>query len=123
MRANALKGRRFKSVGEQNLFLKQWESQIADKRIHGTTRKQVAACFEQERAHLQPLPASLFPFFQEARRNVHRDSYVEVARAFYEAPAELVGHQVWVRWDSRCVRVFNERMEQVQIHESGTGSV
>jgi hypothetical protein len=116
VRANALKGRRFKSLSEENLFLKQWESQVADKRIHGTTRKQVATCFEEERAHLQPLADSLFPSFQEARRNVHRDSYVEVARAFYEVPAELIGHQVWVRWDSRCVRVFNERMEQIQIH-------
>jgi transposase len=116
VRGNALKGRRFKSLGEENLFLQQWESQVADKRIHGTTRKQVAACFEQEHPHLQPLPDSLFPCFQEARRNVHRDSYVEVARAFYEVPAELIGHQVWVRWDSRCVRVFNQRMEQVQIH-------
>ena len=116
VRANALKGRRFKSLGEENLFLQQWESQIADKRIHGTTRKQVAACFEQERPHLQGLPDSLFPCFEEARRNVHRDSYVEVARAFYEVPAELIGHQVWVRWDSRCVRIFNQRMEQVQIH-------
>ncbi len=116
LRANALKGRRFKSLAEENLFLEHWESQVADKRIHGTTRKQVAACFEQERPHLQPLPDSLFPSFQEARRNVHRDSYVEVARAYYEVPAELIGHQVWVRWDSRCVRVFNQQMEQVQIH-------
>jgi hypothetical protein len=30
--------------------------QYRDKRIHGTTRKQVAACFEEERPHLQPLP-------------------------------------------------------------------
>jgi transposase len=116
VRANALKGRRFKSLAEENLFLKHWESQVADKRIHGTTRQQVAACFEQERPHLRALPDSLFPSFQEARRNVHRDSYVEVARAYYEVPAELIGHQVWARWDSRCVRIFNQRMEQVQIH-------
>ena len=116
VRNNALKGRRFKSLSQQNLFLQQWESQVADKRIHGTTRKQVAALFEQERPYLQPLPDSIFASYQEARRNVHRDSYVEVARAFYEVPAELIGHQVWVRWDSRCVRVFNERLEQVQIH-------
>lgn len=116
VRSNALKGRQFKSLGEENLFLRQWETQVADKRIHGTTRKQVAACFEEERPHLQGLPDSLFPCFQEAKRNVHRDSYVEVARSFYEVPAELIGHQVWVRWDSRCVRVFNQRMEQVQIH-------
>jgi transposase len=116
LRTNALKGRRFKSLAEENLFLSYWENSIADKRIHGTTRKQVAACFEEERPHLQPLPASLFPCFQEARRSVHRDSYVEVEKAFYEAPPELIGHEVWVRWDSRCVRIFNERMEQVGMH-------
>src|SRR5260221_1644806 len=93
LRANALKGRRFKSLAEENLFLEHWESQVADKRIHGTTRKQVAACFEPERPYLQTLPESLFPSFQEARRSVHRDSYVEVARAYYEVPAELIGHQ------------------------------
>jgi transposase len=116
LRTNALKGRRFKSLAEENLFLACWENQVADKRIHGTTRKQVAACFEQERPYLQALPESLFPSFQEAKRSVHRDSYVEVARAYYEVPAELIGHQVWVRWDSRSVRVFNQKMEQVQIH-------
>jgi hypothetical protein len=47
---------------------------------------------------------------------VSRDSFVEVQRAFYEAPPEYIGRQVWVRWDSRCVRIFNDRLEQVQIH-------
>ena len=98
------------------VVLSYWESSVADTRIHGTTRKQVAACFEEERPHLQPLPASLFPSFQEGRRSVHRDSYVEVERAFYEAPPELIGREVWVRWDSRCVRIFNERMAQVGMH-------
>ena len=91
LRSNALKGRRFGCLAEENLFLEHWESNIADKRIHGTTRKQVAACFAEERPHLQPLPVSLFPCFQEARRSVHRDSYVEVEKAFYEAPPELIG--------------------------------
>jgi transposase len=116
VRTNALKGRRFKSLAEENLFLSHWEGGVADKRIHGTTRKQVAACFEEERPHLQPLPASLFPCFQEGQRSVHRDSYVEVEKAFYEAPPELIGREVWVRWDGRCVRIFNERMEQVGMH-------
>ena len=116
VRTNALKGRRFRSLAEQNRFLSHWEGSVADKRIHGTTRKQVAACFEEERPHLQPLPASLFPCFQEGHRSVHRDSYVEVEKAFYEAPPELIGREVWVRWDSRCVKIFNERMEQVGMH-------
>src|SRR5258706_11812771 len=59
--SDALKGRRFKSLAEENLFLSYWESSVADKRIHGTTRKQVAACFEEERRHLQPLRSHFFP--------------------------------------------------------------
>ena len=89
LRNNALKGRRLRSAAEENLCLQHWESSIADKRIHGTTRKQVAACFEEERPHLQPLPSSLFPCFQEARRSVHRDSYVEVEKALYETPDDM----------------------------------
>lgn len=116
VKANALKGRTFESLAQQNRHLAHWESTVADKRIHGTTRRQVEACFAEERPHLLALPNSLFPSFQEARRSVHRDGYVEVAKAYYEAPPELIGRQVWARWDGRCVRLFNERMEQVRIH-------
>jgi transposase len=53
VRDNAPKGRRFKSLAEQNAFLSQWKENVADERIHGTTCKEVAARFEEERAHLQ----------------------------------------------------------------------
>jgi transposase len=116
VRNNALKGRRFASLEAENLHLANWENQVADKRIHGTTCKQVAALFAEEHPHLGPLPATLFPCYQEARRTVGRDSFVEVARSFYEAPPEYIGRQVWVRWDGRVVRILNDRAEQVQMH-------
>ena len=116
VKENALKGRAFRSLRELNEHLRHWEATVADKRIHGTTRQQVAACFEKERPHLLPLAESLFPCFTEAQRSVGRDSFVEVAKAYYEAPPELIGRKVWVRWDTRCVRIFNERMEQVALH-------
>jgi transposase len=114
---NALKGRSFTSLAEQNLFLSDWERTMADTRIHGTTRQQVIKVFnEVERAKLLPLPSSLFPVFEEAPRSVHRDGYVEVQRAYYSVPPEYVGRQVWVRWESRLVRVFNQRREQIALH-------
>ena len=116
VRTNALKGHRFESLGAENAHLAHWESQVADKRIHGTTCKQVGALFDEERRHLQPLPLSLFPCYQEARRTVGRDSFVEVGRSYYEVPPEYIGNRVWVRWDARVVRIFNERREQVQMH-------
>ena len=114
---NALKGRSFTSLAEQNLFLSDWERTVADTRIHGTTRQQVIKVFnEVERSKLLPLPASLFPVFEEVPRSVHRDGYVEVQRAYYSVPPEYVGRQVWVRWESRLVRVFNQRREQIALH-------
>jgi transposase len=114
---NALKGRSFASMAELNRFLAEWETQVADQRIHGTTRQQVGHRFEQvERAALQSLPALPFPSFQEARRIVHRDSLVEVAKAYYEVPEEYIGREVWARWDARTVRVFNHRREPIAVH-------
>lgn len=54
--------------------------------------------------------------FHEARRSVNRDGHLEVDKAFYSAPAEYVGRRVWVRWDSRLVRVFNDQWKSLAVH-------
>ena len=54
---NALKSRKFSSLQEQNKYLLNWETCVADTRIHGTTRKQVGKLFrEEEKMSLLPLP-------------------------------------------------------------------
>lgn len=114
---NALKGRTFPSLAEQNRYLQDWETHVADKRIHGTTCQQVGKVFtEVERATLLPLPAGRFPFFQEGRRKVNRDGHVEVAKAYYSVPPEYLGREVWARWDGRLVRIFNSRFQQITLH-------
>jgi len=114
---NGLKGRQFASLADENRHLAHWEATVADTRIHGTTRQQVGKVFaEVERPALLPLPAERFPFFQEVDRKVHRDGHVEVAKAYYSAPPEYVGQQVWVRWDGHVVRIFDRRLTQIAIH-------
>ncbi len=114
---NALKGRTFASLDEQNAHLLDWETHVADTRIHGTTKQQVQRQFEEaERNALLSLPQERFPCFQEGRRSVHRDGHVEVDKAYYSTPPEYVGRRLWVRFDSRLVRIFNDRWEQVAIH-------
>jgi hypothetical protein len=114
---NALKGRTFVSLGEQNQFLDQWELNVADKRIHGTVRQQVQALFEaQERAALQPLPAELFPSFHETQRRVHRDGHVEYKKAYYSVPPEYVGRDVWLRADSKLLHIYTLLMRQIAVH-------
>ncbi len=114
---NALKGRTFASLAEQNRFLQDWERSVADTRIHGTTHQQVGKIFaEIERPALRPLPVGRFPSFSEGRRSVHRDGHVEVDKAYYSVPPEYLSRQVWVRWDGHLVRVFNKRMEPIATH-------
>jgi transposase len=114
---NGLKGRAFATLAEVNAHLLRWETTVADTRVHGTTRRHVGAHFEAvERAALLPLPEGRFPFFHESRRRVHRDGHVEVAKAYYSAPPEHVGQDVWARWDGRVVRLFDARMTQIAMH-------
>jgi transposase len=51
-----LKGQRFESLEEAQEYLDTWESRWADTRIHGTTKRQVAAMFAEEKP---TLPSSL----------------------------------------------------------------
>ena len=114
---NALKGRRFTNLQEENRFLLEWELTVADTRIHGTTRRQVGKHFaDVERGALLPLPLEPFPSFHEGRRIVHRDGHVEVEHAYYAVPPEYLAREVWVRWDGRLVRIFNERMQPIAVH-------
>jgi transposase len=114
---NGLKGHEFASLEAENKHLLEWEDRVADTRLHGTTKRQVRQHFEEiERPALLALPVERFPFFHEGRRSVNRDGHCEVAKAYYSAPPEFVGRDVWVRWDSRLVRLFNEKWEQVAVH-------
>lgn len=114
---NALKGHQFESLAAQNEHLAHWEATVADTRIHGTTRRQVKQVFEEvERSALKPLPDERFPFFHEATRIVHRDGHIEVEKAYYSLPPEYVGRTVWVRWDSRLVRILDHRLNPIMVH-------
>jgi transposase len=117
VKGNALKGRTFSSLAEQNRHLLTWEATVADTRIHGTTRRQVKEVFEQaEKPALLPMPVSRFDLFQEALRSVNRDGHVQVAGAYYSVPAEFLGQRLWARWDGRMVRLLDQKMRSVTVH-------
>ena len=114
---NALKGHTFSSLQDQNQHLLNWETYVADTRIHGTTRKQAGKLFkEEEKSSLLALPAGRFPCFAEGKRSVHRDGHIEVQKSYYSVPPEYVGREVWARWDGHLVRIYNSRMEQIAVH-------
>ncbi len=65
-----LRGLRFESIEEAQAYLDRWEANWADTRIHGTTKRQVAVMFAEERPALRPLPLEPFRYYQHGERTV-----------------------------------------------------
>lgn len=108
-----LKGLRFESLEEAQTYLDHWEAKWADTRIHGTTKRQVAAMFAEEKPSLLPLPLEPFRLYQFGERRVNLDGCVEVEAAYYSAPPGWIGRSVKVQWDGHVVRVLDPRKGQL----------
>ena len=94
-----------------------WELTVADTRIHGTARRQVGKHFvEVERG------AGYRCRWSRSRRITNRAAQCTATvtsrsrGAYYAVPPEYLAREVWVRWDARMVRIFNERMEPIVVH-------
>src|SRR5579864_128494 len=103
----ALQGKRFESLEEAQAYLDRWETSCADTRIHGTTKRQVAAMFAEEKPFLLPLPLEPFRYYQHGQRVVHLDGCVEVEAAYYGLPPGWIGRLVRVQWNELYVRILD----------------
>jgi transposase len=108
-----LKGLRFESLDEAQAYLDHWEQRWADTRIHGTTKRQVAAMFAEEKPTLLPLPLEPFRYYQYGERIVHLDGCVEVEAAYYGAPPGWIGRVLRVQWDELYVRLLDPKTGQL----------
>ena len=102
-----LKGLLFESLEDAQAYLDRWEERWADTRIHGTTKRQVAVMFAEERPALLPLPLEPFRYYQYGERTVHLDGCVEVEAAYYGAPPGWIGRRIQVQWNAAQVRLID----------------
>ncbi len=116
--ATALKGRTFESIEEQNAHLRHWNERWAATRIHGTTKRQVQAMFNEERPALLPFPVSRFEYYRILKRRAHLGGHIVVDRAYYSAPARYGGATVVVHVGRLWLRILDPiRHELVREHE------
>ena len=108
-----LKGLRFESLADAQAHLDRWEERWADTRIHGTTKRQVASMFAEEKPSLQALPLEPFRYYEYGERTVHLDGCVEVEAAYYGAPPGWIGRRIRVQWNALFVRLLNPHSGQL----------
>jgi len=114
---NFLAGRGELSLAQANLAVRQWCLTTAGQRIHGTTKQQPLAQFEQvEQAVLLPLPDQPYEVATWKRVKLHRDCYVVFENAYYSAPFRYVGQTVLVRGSSRAVKILTTDYDLIATH-------
>jgi transposase len=101
-----LQGREPANLADLNGELRRWVAEVANRRVHGTTREQVQIRWEQDQLSLQPMKARLaYPFADEEQRKVARDAYVSWQSSRYSVPWRYAGKEVWVRQQGHDVEV------------------
>ena len=78
-------------------------------RVHGTIQARPAEVFRVEEAPtLSPAPTRPYDLPVYATAKVHRDHHIEVAKALYSIPGDLIDTRVDVRADRALVRISPE---------------
>ena len=94
-------------------YLCRWKERWVDSRIHGTTKRQVAAVFSEERPALLPLPPEPFRYYRFGQRTVHLGACVEVEVASYGVPPGWIGRRAQVQRDGRHVHLLDQKTDQL----------
>ncbi len=116
VRGSFFAGETFIDLADAQRRAEVWCRERAGQRIHGTTQCRPAELFNlEEQPRLLPAPTGRYdlPIYTSAK--VHRDHHIEVAKALYSVPGNLIGTRVDVRADRTLVRIFS-RGQLVKVH-------
>jgi len=116
VRNNFFAGEAFIDLADAQRRAEVWARERAGMRLHGTTQLRPAEHFRlEEQPLLAPAPTAPYDVPIYATAKVHRDHHIEVAKALYSIPGNLIGTRVDVRADRSLVRVFS-RGQLIKIH-------
>jgi transposase len=102
-------GESFIDLADAQRRAEQWCRVRAGMRVHGTTACRPAELFALEEAPcLLAAPTAPYDLPVYATAKVHRDHHIEVARALYSIPGNLISARVQVRADRTLVRVYHK---------------
>ena len=101
-----LLGREPSNLADLNAELRRWVSEVANQRVHGTTREQVLIRWDEDQFSMHPVNGRPpYPYADDEQRKVARDAYVSWQGSRYSVPWRYAGKEVWVREQDRNVEV------------------
>jgi transposase len=105
VRSNFFAGESFNGLQDCRARAERWCVETAGMRVHGTTRLRPADVFAaDEQPRLLPRPQTPFDVPSWTRPKVAPDRHVQVGKALYSVPGELIGQQITARAGGRPIR-------------------
>lgn len=116
VRSNFFAGEQFRDLDDCRERAERWCRDVAGMRVHGTTRLRPAEVFAtDEHPKLKPLPDTAFDIPTWAHPKVAPDRHVQINRALYSVPGDLVGQRLTARVDAQTVKLY-WRSELIKVH-------
>jgi hypothetical protein len=116
VRSSFWNGETFIDLTDAQTRVEAWCAGRAGMRVHGTTQCRPVEHFRlEEQPLLLPAPTDVYDVPVYASCRVHRDHHIEIAKALYSVPGNLLGARVQVRADRKLVRIFH-RSQLVKVH-------
>ena len=98
----------FRNLEDLNAQLRVWLDQVANPRVHATTRRVVNEAFAEERPHHRQLPLAPFRAVLRLERRISRDGMVSVGGNFYSVPDATRRRVVEVHTLANEVQIFED---------------
>lgn len=107
VRESFFRGEDFLGLLDAQRRAETWCVTEAGMRIHGTTQRRPAEVFKaEELPTLAPPPQRTYDLPLWCEPKVHPDHHIEVQKALYSVPGDLIGRHVKARADAQLVKVF-----------------
>lgn len=100
--------RAFRNLDDLNAQFDAWRTEVANLRVHATTRRVVDRAFAEERPSLRPLPAIPYDAVLTIERRVSKDGMVSVGGNLYSVPDTARKRVLEVQHHAAEIRIFED---------------
>jgi len=114
---NLLNGRSFRSLEHLNEVTRWWLANVADVRMHRTTKKRPLDAHAEEQPHLLPLPEHHYDTAQVVYRVVDVEGSITYGNNQYSVPWRMVGEVLPVRVTETELFVYDRQIRQLAQHQ------
>ncbi|WP_111735876.1 IS21 family transposase [Roseovarius amoyensis] len=100
--------RTFRNMDDLNVQFDAWRTEVANPRVHATTRRVVDEAFAEEVPHLKQHPAIPYSAVLSVERRVSKDGMIAVGGNFYSVPDTTRRRTLEVQHHATELRIYED---------------